>query len=169
MAKKAPDKVISLYNGEVAVEYFDRYHQYFVNGEKQIGVTTVTGLIDKSRVLIYWAVNLAKKHLKGVLEINGSITEVDIEDACRAHATYLKDASSLGTQVHEWAESYINAKLKERKDIPLPEDERVMNGVLAFLQMGRRAQGGVCGKRADCLLDAIRLYRNTGLYLYHER
>ena len=60
---KTPDKVISLYKNTVKIEYYDRWHQYFVNGTKAIGVTTITGTIDKSRVLIYWAIGLAKTYL----------------------------------------------------------------------------------------------------------
>lgn len=130
---KTPDKVISLYKNTVKIEYFDRYHQYFVNGRKSLGVTTVTGTIDKSRVLIYWAVNLAKDYLVDALN-NGGITLDSIEIACKLHAQRKKEAADLGTQVHKWAEDYIGAKVSKRKDIEMPKDERVLNGVLAFLK-----------------------------------
>ena len=130
---KTPDKVISLYNGSIKIEYFDRYHQYFVNGRKSIGVTTVTGVIDKSRVLIYWAINLSKNYLLEVAQ-KGQITAEHIETASKLHAQRKEEAAALGTQVHKWAEDYIGAKISKRIDIALPTDERVLNGVLAFLK-----------------------------------
>lgn len=130
---KTPDKIIELYNGSVKIEYFDRYHQYFVNGKKSLGVTTITGLIDKSGALIYWAVGLTKDYLIETLN-NGGITLEHIEIASKLHAQRKKEAADLGTQVHKWAEDYIGAKVSKRKDIEMPKDERVLNGVLAFLK-----------------------------------
>jgi hypothetical protein len=131
---KTPDKEVVLYNGQVKVKYFDQYHRYFVNGYKAIGVTTITGLIDKSRPLMYWATRLACDHLTEI-HIKGRKIEIeDIEIACKLHTKRKKEAADLGTQVHEWAEKYIKAKVKERPDIPMPKNERVLNGVLAFLK-----------------------------------
>lgn len=131
---KTPDKVIALYNGSIKIEYYDRYHQYFVNGKKSIGVTTITGLIDKSRVLIYWAVGLTKNRLIEVFNSGEAITIEHIEDASKLHAQRKKEAADLGTMVHKWAEDYIGAKIAKRKDLEMPEDPRVLNGVIAFLK-----------------------------------
>ncbi len=131
---RTPDKTIELYNGSVKIEYYDRYHQYFVNGKKSIGVTTITGLIDKSRALIYWAIGLAKNHLIEIHNGGETITIEHIEAASKLHTQYKKEAADLGTQVHEWAEEYIGAKISKRKDIEMPKDPRVLNGVIAFLK-----------------------------------
>ncbi len=131
---KTPDKTISLYDGSIKIEYYDRYHQYFVNGKKSIGVTTITGLIDKSRVLIYWAVNLAKNYLLEIHNGGDTITIEHIEEASKLHAQRKKEAADLGTMVHKWAEDYIGAKVAKRKGLEMPKDPRVLNGVIAFLK-----------------------------------
>ena len=128
------DKVLKLYGGSVKVEYYDQYHRYFVNRKRKMGVTTVTGVIDKSRQLIWWATGVMKDHLKELIDSQREISIADVEYAQRLHMQKKKDAADLGTLVHAWAESYINALVADRKDIPLPDDERVLNGVLAFLK-----------------------------------
>lgn len=134
MASKKADKVIRLYGGKVRVEYFDQYHRYFVNKKRKIGVTTVTGVIDKSRALIWWATGLMKEHLKEVLEGGEKISIADIEYAARLHMQRKTESADLGTLVHDWAERYIKASPEDRQKIDLPEDDRVLNGVLAFLK-----------------------------------
>lgn len=134
MASKKADKVIRLYGGKVRVEYFDQYHRYFVNKKRKIGVTTVTGVIDKSRVLIWWATNLMKEHLKEVLDGGEKISIADVEYAARLHMQRKTESADLGTKVHDWAERYIKASPEDRSKIELPDDERVLNGVLAFLK-----------------------------------
>ncbi|MEO0304706.1 MAG: hypothetical protein ABIM64_05540 [candidate division WOR-3 bacterium] len=131
---KQIDKEVVLYGGLVKIKYFDQYHQYFVNGEKALGVTAITGLIDKSRPLMYWATKLAYDYLAEI-HIKGKKIELeDIEIACKLHMQKKKEAADFGTQVHEWAEKYIKAKVKERRDIEMPKDPRVLNGVIAFLK-----------------------------------
>jgi hypothetical protein len=51
----------SVYNGEVSIEFFPDSHRYRKIGERSylISVTTATGIIDKSRPLILWALGLA--------------------------------------------------------------------------------------------------------------
>lgn len=134
MASKKADKVIRLYGGKVRVEYFDQYHRYFVNKKRKIGVTTVTGVIDKSRALIWWATGLMKDHLKEVLDGGEKISIADVEYAARLHMQRKTESADLGTQVHDWAERYIKTAPEDRPKIELPEDERVLNGVLAFLK-----------------------------------
>jgi hypothetical protein len=131
---KTPDKVVELYNGSVRVEYFDKFHKYLVNGEKALGVTNITSLIDKSRVLIYWAVNLARDYLIEVHNGNERINLGHIEIASKLHAQRKKEAADLGTLVHLFCEEWIKAKVAKRKDIAMPEDPRVLNGVIAFLK-----------------------------------
>lgn len=128
------DKVLKLYGGSVKVEYYDQYHRYFVNRKRKMGVTTVTGVIDKSRQLIWWATGVMKDHLKELIDSQREISIADVEYAQRLHMQRKKDAADLGTLVHEWAEEYINATVAGRGEIALPDDERVLNGVLAFLK-----------------------------------
>lgn len=112
---KTPDKIIELYGGSIKVEYYDRWHQYFVNGKKSIGVTTITGLIDKSRALIYWAVGLTKNHLIEIHNGGTTITIEHIEEASKLHAQRKKEAADLGTEVHLWCEKYISYMASKNK------------------------------------------------------
>lgn len=125
---------LKLYNGKIIVKFYPGKHTYFVGGRRTLSVTGVTSLIDKSRVLIYWAVGLAKDHLIEIFNTGQPINLEHIETASKLHAQRKKEAADLGTEVHLWCEEYIKAKVSKRKDIEMPKDERVFNGVIAFLK-----------------------------------
>lgn len=136
---KVADKVIELYKGKVHIEFFERYHQYFLvkkNGEREKlkSVTSATSVIDKSGALIGWAVKLGRVFLTEKLESGEIITIEHIETAAKLHAQKKKEAADLGTAVHDWAEHYIKSKLARKPKPELPEDERILNGVIAFLK-----------------------------------
>lgn len=131
-----PTKTIELYNKTVVIDFYGegKYH-YYVNrktGERIIGVTTATGVVDKSRPLIIWATRLAKTHLIDLLGNGTIIAEEHIEEAVKLHEVKKQEAANAGTLVHEWAEAYINGE-----DPELPTDEKVLNGVTAFLNWVR--------------------------------
>jgi len=133
---KQPDKTIELYKGKIIIDFYERWHQYFRRGidKKIISVTQATGVIDKSRPLIYWATGLARDYL---LNLQGEITEEEIVYACSLHAKIKKEAADTGTQIHDLAHNYIKAKL-ERKPLPsvkdIPMSDEVANGYVAFLK-----------------------------------
>lgn len=136
-----PTKSTSLYNGKITIDFFEGQHRYSLKGDKKwlTSVTSVTGMIDKSRVLIRWAVNLTKDYLLGNIELlKASTEEVAIrgivENACIQHEMVKQEAADKGTQVHNWCEAYIKAKPAEREKLALPEDEQILNGVTAFLK-----------------------------------
>lgn len=127
-----------LYNGEVELE-LDGRHCYWaeVNGrpkEKVIGVTSVSGLMDKPQ-LIYWAVNLACDHLKGIIEsAEEQISFEHIEEARKKHTQRLKEAGDSGTLVHAFAEAFIRSKIEGTVQPEIPEEGVVFNGALAFMR-----------------------------------
>ena len=125
-----PDKVFKLYKGSVEIEFYEAKHWYKHKGERQtiISVTGAVGMVDKSRPLIIWATRLASDFLKEVLNTGGGISEEVIDLACKQHQIKKEEAASKGTEVHKWAEEYISGKNPE-----LPKDEKVLNGVTAFL------------------------------------
>jgi len=140
-----PDKVSKFYNGEVEIGFWEGRHRYsrIINDEVQnewlTSVTAATGIIDKSRVLIMWAVRLTENYLKGNIELlKKSTKDIEIigiiENACVQHQKVKEEAADLGSKVHAWAEAYIKAKPADRKKMELPDDERVLNGVTAFLK-----------------------------------
>lgn len=138
MQNKAPDKVISLYRDKVRIEFYERWHQYFLikkgESEKLKSVTNATSVIDKSGALVGWAIKLSREFLIKRIEDGLTIAMEDILESHKLHAVRKKEAADLGTAVHEYAEKYIKAKLARKPKPELPTDERVLNGVIAFLK-----------------------------------
>ena len=133
----------SLYGGEVLIDFFPDSHRYKLAGERTylISATACTGIIDKSRFLIPWAVGLAGTYLKQFIE-NYEHSQISpeellpvIDEALKQHAVKKEEAASIGGLVHSWVESFAQAHIN---GTPMPEvaddlDERVLNGINAFL------------------------------------
>ncbi|MDQ5987359.1 MAG: hypothetical protein CSYNP_03099 [Syntrophus sp. SKADARSKE-3] len=133
----------SLYGGEVLIDFYPVSHRYKMAGEKTylISATACTGIIDKSRFLIPWAVNLAGTFLKQFIE-NASVNQFSaeellpvIDEALKQHTVKKEEAAGIGDLVHAWAESFAKSQIEGS---PMPEiaddlDERVINGINAFL------------------------------------
>ncbi len=132
-----------LYGGNVEIVFYPDSHRYRLSGEKSylISVTAATGMIDKSRVLMQWAIGLAGGHLKQYLE-NSPVNKYSaeellpvIEEACKLYEVKRDEAASIGSQVHDWAEKFAQAKISktELPEIPETDDERIINGIHGFL------------------------------------
>jgi len=117
-----------LYDGEVKIDFYPNSHRYKLNGEYLIGVTTALGMIAKP-MLIPWASKMAVNHIRECITLGVELTEETLNDAKNAHRKRKEDAGASGSLVHEWAERYIKTG-----DKTLPEDQNVLNGVLAFLK-----------------------------------
>lgn len=119
------------YNGEVVIKFYPDSHRYQLEGRKDylIGVTTATGMLDKSRALMIWASKLTKDFLIEALEKGEDINQELIEMATNLHNVKRDEAATSGALVHAWAEAYIKGQNPE-----VPENENVRNGVLAFLK-----------------------------------
>lgn len=74
-----------------------------------------------------WQEKLTRENLMS--EIGKPLTEEIVLRATSLHRKAKKEAADLGTQIHEWANLHIEGKKPE-----IPEDEKVKNGVLAFLR-----------------------------------
>lgn len=118
-----------LYNGDVEITFYPNSHQYRKDGKTLTSVTGATGMLDKSKALIPWALRMAKDYLMDVREQDMVINEKHIDEACLEHTRRKEAAASIGTQIHDWAERYGKGENPE-----MPEDEKVLNGVLAFLK-----------------------------------
>jgi hypothetical protein len=139
----AEKQLCSLYGGEVLIDFYPESHRYKLHGERTylISATAVTGIIDKSRFLIPWAVNLAGAHLKQFIE-NASTDRFAaeellpvIEEALKQHTLKKEEAASIGDLIHAWAESFALVQLEngEAPEIADDLDERVLKGISAFL------------------------------------
>lgn len=133
-----------LYGGEVVIDFYPDSHRYKKQGEKTylISATGATGIIDKSRPLIIWAIGLFKTHLLSFFEGSKSKSFTPdelypiIEEGAEQHTIRKEEAASIGSQVHQWCEMFVLNKMKgedvtEESLEGLPD--QVEKGVNAFL------------------------------------
>ena len=122
-------KEIKLYQGKITIRFDDGRHIFYgPKGEYLTSVTGATGIIDKSGPLMYWAVNLSRDYLLSKIG-KGAVTEADILEASKQHRAFKKKAADIGTLIHEWCSDWILGKKPK-----MPEDEKVVNGITAFLK-----------------------------------
>jgi len=121
-------KEYKLYGEESIIRFDDERHRFYgQEGESLISVTGITGVVDKSGPLMYWAINLMRDYL--IPRVNGGITEEDVLEASKQHRIFKKKAADIGTQIHEWVSNWILGKKPK-----MPDDEKVVNGITAFLK-----------------------------------
>jgi len=141
----------SLYNGDVNIDFFPDSHRYKKVGEKTylISVTACTGLIDKSRFLIPWAVGLCGSFLREYLEKSENFCREEllpiVDEALRQHTIKKDDAADIGKRIHEYCELFALAQINgnDLPDFPpvLDTDKQledgsypIENGINAFLE-----------------------------------
>lgn len=123
-----------LYGGKVTVRFNPETHIYTVDsGEgkfaRKVGVTTCTGVLDKSGALIPWAVGLAVDFVKEHKELLDGNDSDEIFALAEEEAEKKKnEASDLGTQIHQWVENDIKGVVQD-----MPDDERVVRGAMAWI------------------------------------
>lgn len=147
----------SFYKGDVVLK-FDRpswsYARVMPDGQRRrfAGVTGTCKIIDKSEVLIRWAVKVAMAKIKKLL-IEGKFTGDDatsvlfestlddiIKEAKKADKEELDAAAEIGHIAHDWIEQYIGGILsgddERRLELlaKLPTDERAANACVAALE-----------------------------------
>lgn len=115
-----------LYKGKVTVKFFPVSHQYWMNGKRKTGVTSYLNIIDKSKPLVIWATELYRDYLLDLMD--QGLTEEHIYIGCGLHEEKKKEASSIGDEVHEWVEKYVNGEQPA-----MPERREAQIGVTAFL------------------------------------
>jgi len=112
--------------------YFDDVRHRFWDEHEDglISVTTVTGIVDKSRPLIFWAVNLAKQYLLDIVENQMvPVTTEHILTAARQHTIKKEEAADIGTEIHKWVSAWIQGQKPE-----IPDNEKIRQGIDAFLK-----------------------------------
>ncbi len=129
-----------LYNGGITINFYPKSHRYKLDGEKPYltSVTAITGLLDKSRALVYWAVNLDFDWLEERLSDEDETADIFplIDEAKKQHTIKKKEAADFGTQIHEFAEQFGKYKLGECEMPVLDKNasQEVKNGIQAFIQ-----------------------------------
>ena len=126
-----------LYGGTVVIDHWPASHRYKLQGEKDylISVTAVTGLIDKSRPLILWAIGLCRDYLLDRIERGFVLSRDDVIAASNAHTEKKEEAAGFGSMVHDYAEAFGRAKISGEPLPEIPKDapEQVLSGISAFL------------------------------------
>lgn len=135
------DKIITdLYDGKVQIAFYPESHRYYVkvgkaNAVQKTGVTTYGGIKDKSTPLMKWQQQITVDFLLNAIAEGRKIDHDLAIEAAVQNEIQKTAAADLGTQIHAWAEHYIKNKTGVKGyDMPdMPEDPRVQNGVIAFL------------------------------------
>lgn len=130
-----------LYGGQVEIVFYPDSHRYRLKGEKKylIGVTSASGIVDKSRFLVPWAINQAIGYTKQYFEDHGirSIDELFLvlDASARQHEIKKDDAADIGSEVHDWVEKFTTAKELDDELPKITDDMRpqVINGINGFL------------------------------------
>lgn len=125
-----------MYGGNVELVFNPLKHQYTVDDEVVVSVTTALGVLSKP-ALIYWSANMAAEYVKENIKPGVAMDEMDIErlyeGARRAHTKKKTDAGSLGSFVHNWVEDYINGK-----NPPQPINEQMLGATERFLDWQKK-------------------------------
>ncbi len=116
--------------GRTIVNFDDEKHRFWIGtgGEWIPSVTSFTGVVDKSTVLIGWAIKLMREFLLQKIRDGESINEYDVEEASQQHRKRKEEAADVGTQIHDIVSKWIKKQKYE-----IPDNEKVRNGFEAFL------------------------------------
>lgn len=143
----------SLYGGEVEIVFYPTSHRYKFGKDWIPSVSSILGsTMDKSRVLMPWAVNMMCQYLTTHFEENrrqyssDELIQLSLE-ATSAYRNISDTACNVGSIVHEYAEKFTYAvelgePLPELFDdshelfATLPEENKVQakNGMEAFIK-----------------------------------
>lgn len=132
MAQNKNVQESELYKGKIKIRFFPDSHQYWVNAVRKTGVTTFIGILDKSRALMSWKGQRVADFLLTALK-KGKITEELVCAASYIDEIEKEEAGVVGSEIHDWCERYIKAKLGDGEMPDMPERKEVQVGVNAFL------------------------------------
>jgi hypothetical protein len=121
-----------LYDGDIELTFNEGKHTYEVDGVKTPSVTGITGIIDKSGPLMWWAVSQCVEAVKNEPPDLANMDEVQLKqywhDLQRAHLRASRDATNIGTLAHEWIEDYLAGKEPD-----MPKNKKLLSSVESWL------------------------------------
>lgn len=120
--------VSELYGGQIKVQFNPLKHQYLVNGQVTISVTSALQMLNKP-ALVFWSANLMRDYLLDHVRKGMKITESLILEGSKQHTIKKEREATSGTLVHQFAEQYIKGLNPD-----MPEDDRAAFGATAFLK-----------------------------------
>lgn len=119
MAEKVIREPFELYGGKVRGEFLPKSHRYYIlekNGKKlekkyiPSSVTSISGLVDKSRALMGWAVRMYTERVNVLMKDGVNFTADDVLSMLKigetAHAERKEFAAGIGDYVHQFCEEY---------------------------------------------------------------
>lgn len=118
MAKTVVEEY-TLYNGEVKLQFLPNSHTYKIDGDKKIGVTTITGIINKEALML-WPLEEATTFLqrnllaKGQLDHQAALWSNEelaklIEESKLAFRKKQTRGTDAGTFAHEYLEQLMRS------------------------------------------------------------
>lgn len=122
----------TLYGGEVEITFYPNSHAYKIGNDRIVGVTTITGVIDKP-ALKGWAAECAINEIIECMN-RGETSEAAFRECKYAFNRVSKDATDIGKVVHDFCENFALHKMGKGEKPELPEDEKALSGCLAFLR-----------------------------------
>lgn len=115
---------VILYNGTVKIDFYPNSHAYKLDGQRLSGVTTIGGIVDKSRPLMIWQGRLIENYLKGIpLEHR---TDKEISYALTLSTVYKDKGADIGTVIHQMIDYRIKGiefSIEDEVSVLLPEDQ----------------------------------------------
>jgi hypothetical protein len=113
------------------LEFREKSHRYFYDGQPVPGVTTVLGIISKGDALTRWAANCAVDYLTPRLqgEVSTDDLAVLLHEARSAYDDVKEEAGTIGTLAHNWIEQHLRGFNE-----PLPTNEFARNSCEAALK-----------------------------------
>jgi len=128
----------SLYKNTVIIRFDDERHVFYDSaGNPLLSVTGITSIIDKSSALMGWVAKCMALYLTEKWDIEKIKTESEkirlIETAKREYRKISEKEADIGSTIHAWISDWIKKKKPE-----MPEDERVINGITAFLKFQKK-------------------------------
>ena len=120
-----------LYGGDVTLQFDTHRHIYWMDGLRVPSVTGAINVLDKSRPLMWWAVNQSLDFLRKAIEPGVSYDEVELENffqqAKHAHQRSRKESLLIGEIVHNWIAHKIRGGNGD-----LPVNDLARHGCQAF-------------------------------------
>lgn len=106
--------IYPLYNGTINLSFNPSNHIYSVEGAGADGVTGAVSILDKSRPLMIWAVDMAMAYVREHIKPGEALDEIALlsitDAASMQHLIYKKKAADIGTLTHDWIERWIKGE-----------------------------------------------------------
>lgn len=139
MADETKYEESELYDGRVKVRFYPQSHMYYVSVDggkftRKKGVSTISGVLDKSRALQSWQQQITAEFLLNKIQNEENIGHNEIIEAIAQCDVKKDEAAGLGTTIHEFISTYILHKMGKGPMPGEPTIPEVAKALEAFLE-----------------------------------